>query len=360
MRLQAAVLGVALLAVGVVAALGLGGGNGGDGGNGPAARRSGPAATVKVTRQTLVEAVTLPGVLGYGPATPVTSAAAGTVTWLPDIGTTVRRGGPLLRADDRPVILLYGALPMYRTLSAGLSGADVKQFERNLSLLGYRDVVVDDTFSPATTAAVKRWQKSLKLPETGVVDRDRVIYAPDAVRISGQLVRVGAPATGDVLQYTGGTRMVTVTADRAKAGWAAKDAKVDLSVPGGPPTPGTVTAVTAAAPAGSAADGGSGGTGGSGGDGGNSVTITVAFAAQDALGTQAGAGVLVRHLLQEHRDVLTVPVNALLALAEGGYGVEVVTDRPHIVAVQPGLFADGRVEITGAGIEDGTVVGVPQ
>ncbi|MFC7248111.1 peptidoglycan-binding protein [Catellatospora aurea] len=334
---------LALLAVGVLAGLGLGG----DGGDQPAAHRTGPAATAKVTRQTLVEAVTVPGALGYGPATPVTSAATGTVTWLPAVGATVKRGGQLLRVDDLPVLLLHGALPMYRPLATGVVGADVKQFERNLAALGLGGFEVDDTYSAGTATAVKRWQKALGLPETGVVDRDRVIYAPGPVRVSARLVRVGAAATGDILQYTGSTRVVTVTADRSTAGWAVPNAKVELSVHGGAPTPGTVSAVAEAQPAGGA-DGG-----------GANVTITIAYGAQQALGAQDGAAVSVRRILQERRDVLTVPVNALLALAEGGYGVEVVTDRVQLVAVQVGLFAGGRVEISAAGIDEGTAVGIP-
>jgi len=58
--------------------------------------------------------------------------------------------------------------------------------------------------------------------------------------------------------------------------------------------------------------------------------------------------------------VLTVPVAALLALAEGGYGLEVVDGgRSSITAVETGLFADGRVEVSGSGIAAGTTVGVP-
>jgi hypothetical protein len=55
-----------------------------------------------------------------------------------------------------------------------------------------------------------------------------------------------------------------------------------------------------------------------------------------------------------------VPVSALLALAEGGYGLEVVRDdgTTKIVRVDTGLFADGKVEVRGAGIGEGTVVGV--
>jgi hypothetical protein len=90
------------------------------------------------------------------------------------------------------------------------------------------------------------------------------------------------------------------------------------------------------------------------------VTITISFTRQGALGTADGAPVTVRYIRQERRDVLTVPVNALLALAEGGYGVEVVADgRPRIVAVKVGLFADGRVEVRGEGLTEGASVGVP-
>ena len=62
----------------------------------------------------------------------------------------------------------------------------------------------------------------------------------------------------------------------------------------------------------------------------------------------------------ERKDVLTVPVAALLALAEGGYGVRSSTAATtRIVAVETGLFADGRVEVTGDGLAEGMTVGVP-
>jgi multidrug efflux pump subunit AcrA (membrane-fusion protein) len=63
----------------------------------------------------------------------------------------------------------------------------------------------------------------------------------------------------------------------------------------------------------------------------------------------------------QRKDVLTVPVAALVALAEGGYGVEVITGgTSKFVKVETGLFAGGRVEVTGAGLAEGTVVGMPK
>ena len=62
------------------------------------------------------------------------------------------------------------------------------------------------------------------------------------------------------------------------------------------------------------------------------------------------------------RDVLAVPVSALLALAGGGYGVEVVapSGAHHLVGVTTGLFAGGQVQVSGAGITAGTKVVVAQ
>jgi hypothetical protein len=59
--------------------------------------------------------------------------------------------------------------------------------------------------------------------------------------------------------------------------------------------------------------------------------------------------------------VLTVPVTALLALSGGGYGLEVISGgTASYVQVDTGLFAGGRVEVTGEGIDEGTVVGMPE
>jgi hypothetical protein len=57
--------------------------------------------------------------------------------------------------------------------------------------------------------------------------------------------------------------------------------------------------------------------------------------------------------------VLAVPVNALVARRGGGYGVELAAGR-RIAPVEAGLFADGYVEISGAGIREGTRVVVPR
>jgi peptidoglycan hydrolase-like protein with peptidoglycan-binding domain len=265
---------------------------------------------------------------------------------LPEPGTLVKRGGTLLRADDRPVVLLYGAIPSYRDLAEPAKGADVRQLKRNLAALGYRGFTVDEEFTAATTAAVKRWQHDLNVPETGLVERGRIVYASTAVRIARHLVRLGASAAGDVLSYTGNTRVVGVPADASEAAWAAPGTKVTVTLPSGTSIGGTVSAVTDA-PA-------------TGDDHPTGQVVTIAVADQGALGQLGEVEVSVRYVAKERKDVLTVPVPALLALAEGGYGLEVVDgSTSRVVAVTVGLFADGRVEVAGPDIGEGTVVGLP-
>jgi hypothetical protein len=244
---------------------------------------------------------------------------------------------------------------MYRALARGAEGTDVRQLERNLSALGYGGFAVDGVFSAATTGAVRRWQEDLGLPATGAVDRHRVVFAPGAVRVARRLVRPGAPATGDVLAYTGRTRIVTVAASRREAAWAVPGTRVAVELAGGASTRGRVTGVgpvpVESAPVepgpadGAAAD---------------AVVITVGVPDQAALGSSGSGAVSVRYVARARPDVLTVPVNALLALAEGGYGLEVVSGgTATVVAVEVGMFADGRVEVTGPGLVEGASVGVP-
>jgi multidrug efflux pump subunit AcrA (membrane-fusion protein) len=89
--------------------------------------------------------------------------------------------------------------------------------------------------------------------------------------------------------------------------------------------------------------------------------VTVTIADQNKLGSLDGAPVDVDFVSQERKGVLAVPVAALLALPQGGYGVQVVQGgATSVVAVRIGMFAAGRVEISGNGIAEGVTVGVPK
>ena len=307
-----------------------------------------PPAAGKITRQTLVDTQTETGELGYGDVATLTGRVAGTVTALPAVGATVRLGDTLGRVDNAPILLLYGALPAYRALSPGTRGADVKQFERNLYALGYRGFTVDDYYSAATAKAVKIWQHDLGLPRTGTVELGRVFYAAGPIRVDGQKAGLGdavQPGTG-LLTYTGTSRMAVVKLDGADKRLARKGVAVSIQLPGGQQVTGKVARIQ---------------RGSTGADGTAKTIVALSIGQQKAVaGLEDAASVDVRFTVSERKNVLSIPIVALLAVAEGGYGVEVVSgSTSRIVAVQTGLFAGGRVEVSGSGLTEGLQVGVP-
>jgi hypothetical protein len=85
------------------------------------------------------------------------------------------------------------------------------------------------------------------------------------------------------------------------------------------------------------------------------IEVTVRLAAGKGVDAFDQAPVLVRVETEAERDALAVPVGALLALAGGGYALE-LADSHRLVPVEIGAFADGYVQVTGDGIDEGTRV----
>ncbi|WP_341718096.1 peptidoglycan-binding protein [Micromonospora sp. FIMYZ51] len=350
--MRSVVGGVALLGVvaaGVAAAIGFGGGAAGD----PAGAGTAPPASATVTRQTLADAETVDGELGYGPSRTAASRLPGTITALPETGTTVRRGKALYAVDGDPVLLLYGKVPAYRTLQSGVEGPDVKQLERNLKALGYTGFTVDDEYTSATADAVRAWQDDLDVAETGRVELGRIVFADGPVRIEAHQLDVGAAVQPGqaVLTYTGTDRLVTTELDVDDQRLAERGAPAEITLPDGRSVVGKVSTVETVVASGTTADAGTE----------TKIEVVLTVADQKALAGFDRASAEVRFTVSERTDVLTVPVAALLALAEGGYGLEILdAGSSRIVAVTTGLFADGRVEVTGDGVTEGTTVGMPR
>jgi hypothetical protein len=339
-----------VVAAGAAAAVGFGGTP-----QQAASRGSQPPATAQVTRQTLTRTETVDGTLGYGDATTVGArGATGTLTWLPGVGTVIGRGKPVYKVDDEPVVLLYGATPLYRALQPGVHGNDAKLLEQNLSALGYGGFTVDDEYTDSTADAVGRWQEDLGVAETGRVEVGQVVVAGGQIRVTEHKSAIGAQASGPVLAYTGTTRTVTVELDVAKQQLVHKGLGATVELPDGKRVPGTVTSVGTVATEQSSGSGGQQETT-------TTVGVTVSVQDQKALGTLDQAPVDVVLQAEQRKDVLTVPVNALVALVEGGYGVQVVDGAAsRYLAVKTGMFANGRVEVTGDGLAEGMSVGVPK
>ena len=329
----------------------LGGGGDGD------AQASGPGtATAPVVRRTLNSQEKVDGTLGFAGGDNVVNRRQGTITWLAAEGATVSRGQTLYKVDDQRVPLLYGDVPLYRELSVGIDdGNDVTQLERNLAALGYDPGTVDDHFSSATRGAVEQWQEDLGLEATGVLRPGEAAVSPGPVRVGEHKTSVGAPAAQGqpVMAVTSTTRQVSVDLDAARQSYVKLGDKVDITLPNGRTTTGRVSFVSKVARTTG---------GGRGQDPTTTVSMTVALDRPRDTGALDQAPVEVAITTQTARNVLAVPVNALLALAEGGYAVEAqaASGARQLMPVRLGLFAGGLVEVRGTGLRQGMRVVVPQ
>lgn len=346
----------------------------------PAAAGSGPVSTgtAAVVRTSLSTTTEVAGTLGYSGSYQVINQLAGTLTALPRLGAVLRRGQSLYEVDGTAVPLLYGTRPMWRTIQAGITaGPDVRQLDENLIALGYTDggyLIVSETFSWAAAAAISAWQAATGQPVTGAIQLGQVVFEPGPVRVDSLAAAIGAPVQPGtaILSATSDLRSVDVQLPVAQEYLVRQGDTVTVTLPDGTTTtPGVIAAIApvattansgsnGAAPAssGSQAGGSQGGTGGTASD---TVDMTVRLTRPGAAGRYDQAPVQVNIVDARADGVLAAPINALVALAGGGYGLEVVHGtRRTLIAVRTGLFASTLVQVSGTGLRAGLQVQVPQ
>jgi hypothetical protein len=307
-----------------------------------------PPATKTVVREDLSATTPVSATLGYASTYPVTGQGGGTLTWLPSPGQVVSQGQVLYQRDNgSPVALLYGSVPDWRDLAEGVTGQDVSQLNHDLVQLGYAsssDIAALgwDYDSWATAQAVQKLEEHLGVSSpSGSLSLGQVVFEPEALRVSQVSGHLGGQANGPVLTATSNRHVVTISLDVSAQSQVKRGDTVSVSLPNGATTPGVVSEVGTVATT-------------TQGQNGSSTTIPIQVKLTDpqAAGTLDQAPVTVYVTTQSARNVLAVPVTALLAQSSGGYDVEVVGpgNARSYVPVTAGLFDDnsGMVQVTGA------------
>jgi peptidoglycan hydrolase-like protein with peptidoglycan-binding domain len=333
---------------------------GGDSGSGSTEAGSPSTATATIERRDLVQHETVDGTLGYAEAESLYAQGMGTVTALRRPGSVVRRGEALYWFNGKPVTLMYGRVPMWRRLDRSSDGGrDVRELERNLVALGYDPdaaITVDNEWDAATTAAVKRWQENKGWPRTGSVELGQSVFLPGPRRIGQLKTTAGAvlqPGT-EVAETSSTARVVDVDLDADKQSLATEGDKVGVDLPDGSSVSGRISSVGKVAESETDPQ--------TGEQSDPTIPVEIRLASGANTGGLDETPVEVSFEKDRADNVLTVPVTALLALAEGGYAVEVVDagNSTRLVRVDPGKYADGLVEISGKGIRNGMKVVVPE
>jgi peptidoglycan hydrolase-like protein with peptidoglycan-binding domain len=281
--------------------------------------------------------------VSFGDRWSIPTTASGTVTQSRDESAIVAFGAELIRIDDRPVFLAEGTMPMYRELVRVdtrqrdqngdrlelQTGDDIVQLQRFLASAGFDaegELEVDGEFGPTTEQAVKEWQEAVGLPVTGRVDRAQLVFSETPVRVAAGL-RVGSPFVE--MPVTEPAPIVTVDTSNRDRSALAIGSTVQVVTGADIRHAGQVTEQQQVRA-----------------DDGSTVWRTTITVDAD-LGDASEATVEAITVIAE--QVLLVPVGSLLALAEGGFAVELVRldGLPVLTTVEVGEVVDGLAEITG-------------
>jgi peptidoglycan hydrolase-like protein with peptidoglycan-binding domain len=279
----------------------------------------------------------------------LSAAPSGTFTWIAGEGTIIALGDALFRVDNRPTVLLRGEIPAYRAMASGDDGVDVAQLQESLIDLGFApDDLAIGEFDDATLKAVVAWQLSNGAHPDGVVNLGEVVFLPNSLRVGEVVASTGETAMNgsSVIMTSASSTFVAVELAATDQSLVEVGTTVEVELPDEIVVEGTVTSIGTVAQTNQAGE--------------SFFDMVVTISDTDATVGLDEAPVDVAIVSDSATAVFAVPVTALLALAEGGYAVEVVdSGATYLIGVDTGLFADGLVEITGSGLSAGLLVVVP-
>jgi hypothetical protein len=349
-------------------------------------------STTAVVRTDLTTTATYDAAVGFDALQTVTGTGSGTITRLPTAGSVVRRGQPLYWVDDQPVVVFYGASPLFRTLgmpdpstaavslqlaqaslltaqqvlttaenqkrpaasqatlavdraavaqaqntvnadqaalnqaSAPPTGQDVTIVAANLAALGDLPASEADasTWTDALTQAVEDFQRSSGMAATGALAPTQVAVVPGPARVGGVIAHTGDPASSPVLSLTRTAKLITFTA----SGGLHTGETLTVSTAAGASLNGRIVALATV-----------------------NGKLQVQARADDPGALPAAGSVSVTVTTASHLGVLAVPVEALVALADGGYALQ--TPAGLLLPVSIGPIVNDQVEVSGPGVRVG-------
>jgi len=186
--------------------------------------------TVPVEQRRLESKLTLAGEIAH--ASPITVKLAGPVgvdagagaivTRVPALDQPVVEGEALLDVSGRPVFVIQGTIPTYRTLSPGATGDDVLQLEQALERMGFGPGTVDPVYDGGTEAALDAWYQARgytsRGPSQDEIERLETLQAAVSTAASNlreaEIAFIGA-GTGTTAAELLGLRQAVTAAQRA-------------------------------------------------------------------------------------------------------------------------------------------------
>lgn len=368
--------------------------------------KSVPLGTATVQLGDLIETQRYGGRLSYPSRGSVHLSGPGTVTSLPHVGQVLTEGASVAGVDDQPIGVLFGASPLYRTLGlanttgaqlalkvaqanllaaqATLSqatqssrsghggsatgaegsatgvarvaqaqvgvdqardqllgaqrtleraqtpqrGPDVALVAGDMTALGYYRGFTD-SWSAALQDAVRQWQDHIGATPSGDINPADVLVVSGAARVTAVEGGLGDAPSAVTISLSSPSRLATFRLQNGVPAALAPGRRVTLSA-GGDAAAGRIRRVTTSQ---------------------QSATVQVKFDQSSRLARISSTRVSMSVRSADRRNVLTVPTQSLLALASGGYALQLPDGR--LLAVRTGIVQGGDIEVSGPGVHGG-------
>lgn len=254
-------------------------------------------------------------------------------------GSIARPGSVMLEVAGRPLFVFAGAVPAYRDLVPGESGADVAQLQAGLQRLGFWVGDARGQFGPGTQSAVAAYYHRIgyRVPADSAVPLSEVMFVP---RLPAQVVKldqkVGGTAGGPLVALSIGKPGIAGQLTPADARLVRPGMRVQIFDPaGGAAFGGRVRSVGSRAQTSGSISGGF------------YVPVRVATRARLPASVAGQDLKLTIVAARTAGPVLTVPQAAIFASADGQvYVTKVTATRSRVrVPVRTGFTGDGLVEV---------------
>ena len=246
---------------------------------------------------------------------------------------------------------MYGAVPAYRDLAEGVGARQGRRAARAQSGgARLRPRPRRRRLHARDRRRGPRLAGGAGLKVTGEVELGRVAFLPGPQRVTALEATLGEGLlrhSPPVLRTSSTRRVVSVELGADQQSIARRGQRVEVVLPGGAEAPGRVSGLATVEPPPVAP----------GEETEPGIEATVALVGKRRIPALDGASVNVLFTQRVRKDVLSVPLTALLAIGGERFAVDVVEGgaRRRIV-VTPGLAADGYAEVAGKGLRAGMTV----
>ena len=191
--------------------------------------------TIKISKGDLAKKEEYNGTLSQVDKAVLNSSITGVITYLPEEGTVINYGQVLYAVDNKPVILLEGSTPFYRTLDlTSDEGPDIKQVEEALISLGYAEegFIADEKFDETTSSMLNRLYIDYKIETKSEItpsEQVAINAKKDSIEVIEDTISSGGTTIVQVNDKKKKLDDAKESATEESAAWKAADISIKAS-----------------------------------------------------------------------------------------------------------------------------------